>query len=366
MATKQVIWNAHPRTKAKLEIVGHYLSAWFGILAKGGHRHLIYIDGFCGPGEYLGGERGSPVVAASLASATAAAYPSLKITLILVDQDSATLDHLQSIDAIKKPHPSVTIDIRQGQFADQVDHIISYLVANPQSPTFSFIDPFGFSQLSFDKLKPLMHNSSSELFINFFCGFMNRFKEHPDPVVVERVRAMIGVPDLAPIVTAADPLGKMCEAYEGNLRSLGYYVLKFMMRDEGNIRDNAFFFCGRQARGFEKIKEAMWKVDPHNGNAFSARTHEIEAKSNPLFDLGPHTFPLSKMLSRQFSSRKGVAVSEIFKWVVEETPTFLTPHTRIELDRLLADGVISFTDPNPTGRKRSARQWPERFLVDFN
>lgn len=365
MVRKPVIWKANPRTRAKLEIVQAYLSAWFGILARAGFKHLIYIDGFCGPGLYEDGELGSPVVAAKIASATAAEYPDVKITLILIDQDLPTIEHLKSRDEISKAHTHVTVDIRHGEFANKLDEILAYLASKSQSPTFSFIDPFGFGQVSFEKLKPLMHNDRSELFINFFCGFMNRFKEHPDTDVTEKVRAMIGVPSLAPIIAASDPLNAMCEAYEANLRTLGQYVLKFMMRDEGNIRDNAFFFCGRQARGFEKIKEAMWKVDPHNGNGFSARTHEIESRHHPLFELGPQTYPLGTMLAEHFRGRMNVTISEIFKWVIESTPTFLPTHARVELDRLLESGTISYVDPEPSRRKRRAREWPSRILITF-
>ena len=35
------------------------------------------------------------------------------------------------------------------------------------SPTFSFIDPFGFGHNPLEKAKLLMHNEHSELFINF-------------------------------------------------------------------------------------------------------------------------------------------------------------------------------------------------------
>ena len=110
MPTKKVIWECKPRTRAKLEIISHYLRAWFSILASKGYPRVIYIDGFCGPGKYVGGEEGSPVIAARLANSTAQKYPGFKATLIFIDEETAALEHLSSFDAIKKPHPTSCFD----------------------------------------------------------------------------------------------------------------------------------------------------------------------------------------------------------------------------------------------------------------
>ena len=361
-----MLWKCQPRTRAKLTIIKSYLSAWFNILAVRQYPHVIYLDGFCGPGQYSDGEDGSPVIAARLANEAARKYPGFKATLLLIDQDQDALSHLQTLSEISSPHPNVDIKIYAGKFLDELDNIIAYLKAHPNSPTFSFIDPFGFGQSPFDKLKLLMHNESSELFVNFWCGYMNRFKQHHDEDVVDKVRGMVGLDDLAPIIDSFDPIGTLCDLFELNLKKLGRHTLKFAMRDEGNIRDNAFFFCGRQPRGFEKIKEAMWQIDPINGSEFSAHADsKIDRTQVTLFDPGPQTGKLSRMLTEQFGSQKNVPISQILKWVVEETPNFLAKHARQELDNLLNRGTITYVDPQPAGRTRLKNQWPPRLLVSF-
>src|ERR1700704_6666685 len=102
--TDAVLWNCERKTRAKLEIVRTYLGAWFGILASKSFKHVIYIDGFCGPGQYKTGEEGSPVIAARLASTMASKYPDFKATLIFIDKDQKALNHLRSLDAIKRQH----------------------------------------------------------------------------------------------------------------------------------------------------------------------------------------------------------------------------------------------------------------------
>lgn len=178
---------------------------------------------------------------------------------------------------------------------------------------------------------------------------------------------MVGCDDLTAIIEADDSIDAFCTAFGDNLKSMGRYMLRFMMRDEGNSRDNAFFFCGRQARGFEKIKEAMWKVDPINGNSFSAhRQGSATSIQQSLFEDTANTYPLSKLLVDHFRGRRDVPVSEIFSWVIEETDSYLKPHARVELENLLErKGIVSVVDPNFSGRKRGRRQWPERLLVSF-
>ncbi len=314
MVRKDPRWPMHLRTKAKLEILHSYLGKWFGILANSGFPHVYYIDGFCGPGEYAGDEEGSPVIAAHYANSTAQKYPSFKATLIFIDKDIKALEHLKSIEAIKKPHPNVTIEIKEGVFIDELENIVETLKQNPRSPTFSFIDPFGFGHTPYEKIKLLMHNNSSEIFVNFMCGFMNRFKEHPDKEVVNKIKAMVGEDDLQTIIDDPEPIDQFCEAFERKLKDIGDFTLKFMMRDAKHIRDNAFFFCGRNSKGFEKVKEAMWKVDPLHGNAFLAhRELNKDTTQADLFgEAGSQTHELSKLIFDQFKGQKDVPVKDIF------------------------------------------------------
>jgi len=58
----EVPWKAEPHTLAKLEILRRYLGAWFSIICQR-FDELVYVDATSGPGEYSGGEDGSPLVA---------------------------------------------------------------------------------------------------------------------------------------------------------------------------------------------------------------------------------------------------------------------------------------------------------------
>jgi len=55
-------WALEPHTRAKHEILRRHLDAWLPIMASANDRIMVF-DFFAGPGRYLGGEQGSPIVA---------------------------------------------------------------------------------------------------------------------------------------------------------------------------------------------------------------------------------------------------------------------------------------------------------------
>jgi len=78
--TLPTVWDADPHTLAKLEILKAYLQAWMPILARQAASRdrgceIVYVDAFSGPGEYSGGEPGSPLVAIRVAQEHVSEFP---------------------------------------------------------------------------------------------------------------------------------------------------------------------------------------------------------------------------------------------------------------------------------------------------
>lgn len=95
-APRQTIWKLEPHTRAKHEILRRYLQAWMVILSQGKFPEILYIDGFSGPGEYVDGEVGSPVIALE----TALSYnPPLRarVHFLFVDKDERRAEHLRTL-----------------------------------------------------------------------------------------------------------------------------------------------------------------------------------------------------------------------------------------------------------------------------
>lgn len=204
-----ILWKCDRGTRAKLEILQRYLGAWFNILARRGVKDVIYFDGFCGPGEYEGGEKGSPIVATELANLTTQEVDHFRVHIICVDKRVDALHHLTNMPAIREHHPRVYLDIRPGEFGREIAEVVGSSQYGRYWPIFSFVDPFGFSGFSQSTLQLLMRNQSSEIFVNLWCGFMNRFLTHPDQGVKECISDLIGEENLERVARSPDGISEI-------------------------------------------------------------------------------------------------------------------------------------------------------------
>ena len=57
------LWEREPHTGAKHELLRYYMGAWYAIMSTTRHKRFVYYDAFSGPGQYKGGEDGSPLIA---------------------------------------------------------------------------------------------------------------------------------------------------------------------------------------------------------------------------------------------------------------------------------------------------------------
>lgn len=87
-------WDYAPHTRAKHRILRAYLDAWFPILAsiKKAER-VLFVDGFAGPGEYSGGEEGSPTIAIRAALEHKARF-AVPVRLVFIEVDPERHQHL--------------------------------------------------------------------------------------------------------------------------------------------------------------------------------------------------------------------------------------------------------------------------------
>ena len=120
MAKKDTLWPIARPTQAKHTILRKYLDAWLPILGAGryAHEHLVLIDGFAGPGRYLGGEPGSPLIMLKAyldhpATLDATAY------FFFIEGHRERCEHLRAeIQKLTLP-PKVQVEITEGSFAEE-------------------------------------------------------------------------------------------------------------------------------------------------------------------------------------------------------------------------------------------------------
>jgi three-Cys-motif partner protein len=93
-----ITWPLEPHTEAKHAILKSYLGAWFPILATT-PRRLLYVDGFAGPGEYQGGEDGSPIVALKVARdhvlGQKLGRSGMELVFLFIEKEKARFENLE-------------------------------------------------------------------------------------------------------------------------------------------------------------------------------------------------------------------------------------------------------------------------------
>ena len=162
-----------PHTEAKHHILRYYLDEWFPILSSA-HESLRYIDGFAGPGEYEGGEPGSPIISLRTVRRhlqfETFAEKGKEIEFLFVDKDSEYCRHLRCKVGLSWPK-AFRVGIEHGEFEAVMAQLLDDVAAGRQSmpPTLIFIDPFGPAGFSMELLERLASFQRVDILINLNC-----------------------------------------------------------------------------------------------------------------------------------------------------------------------------------------------------
>jgi len=294
------VWARDGHTGAKHELLRRYLQAWVPILLSK-NRRVTYAEGFAGPGVYSQGEPGSPIIALR----TFCQYPELlgpasEAHLVLVEEVSKRVARLeQELTAAKTalgPLPPALriLPVITGDGADVLAPALNSCQAGG-SPMFVFLDSFGGPDIPFDLLRLVAGNRSSEVLLTFGPQFLTRHGENP----THRVSGDAafggthwqGVFDEEP----NRKLRYLVEAYRQTFRLAGFdYSLGFVMLDEGG-HELWLLFATSSVKGVEKMKDAMWSVDPVHGVRY--RDPRDPDQMSLDIEAVPDAAPLARMLA---------------------------------------------------------------------
>jgi len=115
---KDTLWPIAPHTTAKHQILRKYLDAWLPILGTYNDR-VVYIDGFAVPGEYAGGEPGSPIIALE-AARTHQAKLAPEFVFLFIEKEPDRVAHLNSRIGALQLSRQYQIHVEQGSFAEKL------------------------------------------------------------------------------------------------------------------------------------------------------------------------------------------------------------------------------------------------------
>lgn len=142
----ETLWRMEDQTLGKHLVLKSYLDGWFPILGRWNGR-LLFIDGFAGPGEYAGGEPGSPLIALECVERhkREGRIRGVEVVFLFIESDEARADHLQALLEQEQLPPDTDYEVRHGSFDTHMSDLFDYIdEQNAElAPAFVMIDPFG-------------------------------------------------------------------------------------------------------------------------------------------------------------------------------------------------------------------------------
>lgn len=115
----------------------------------GGHGRVLFIDSFSGPGEYRGGEDGSPIIALKVyVQHSHRNRMRGELVYIFTDESQDRIDYLTDVAIPRLTIPkNVPIVAEAAKFDESMTELLDELADNHHNmaPAFAFLDPFGFS-----------------------------------------------------------------------------------------------------------------------------------------------------------------------------------------------------------------------------
>lgn len=352
-----------PHTGAKHQLLRNYLGAWFPIMAKYNGR-VMYYDAFAGPGEYKGGEPGSPMIALRTLI-DHSAFDKMRDTEFIFmfnEQDKGCAKHLydlvDDVEKSRQPWPSnVTNYIINKTFVDNATEMLDHLDSRNTrlAPTFAFVDPVGVKATPMSVLQRLTNFPKGELLVYFahdavlrFCGAGNIDGKLTDLFGTDEYKG-------ADLLSGQQRSQFLHDLYQRQLHDVcGFpYIRSFAMYGYNGKRVYDLFYCTREAIGLDRMKQAMWKIAPAGDFSFRDRFAGMDVIFGTV-----DTRPLQADLTDHFAGQ-AVTIQQVIDHVVVATP-FASNHVKtLTLAELQKKGLI--TSPN---QKRN-NTYPDGTIIVF-
>ena len=317
---KDITWPIEPHTEAKHEILRKYLDAWLPILGSW-HRRIVYIDGFAGPGEYKGGENGSPIIAIKAVKEHKSRIDS-EVVMFFIEADKKRCNHLENkLKTIEIPK-NISYQCICKNFDEMINELFDYLEEKKKriAPTFVFIDPFGFSGIPMQVIKRIMENKKCEVFITFMYEHINRFIK--DKGIWNCLIDTFGTEEWKGVVPIKDPKERenvLYSIYEKQLKKVAEieYVRGYKMISKFNKLYYILIFGTNHIEGLKAMKRAMYKVgDPMS---FQFSDYSYSPGQQFLFTTEPDYNILKEDILKRFAG-KTVLFKDLENYVLIETP----------------------------------------------
>jgi three-Cys-motif partner protein len=317
--------------------------------------HVTYVDAFAGPGEYAGGEEGSPVFALDrLLHHTAAPRMGLKrerVNLILTEERRDRFEHLKALLAHRfglLDRLPVTVTPSRAEAGTATGTLLS-ATGGWRYPVLAVFDSWGNVGVPLSLIRQLARNPASEVIVTFGPNWFNR-REQMEPDHLDLVFG--GRANWEPAdrdSPTAERWRTWLATYRDALRRAGFrYQLQFEIVPHTGQPLYLVFGTGHE-KGVEVMKEAMWDVDGNDGMGFRdprTRGGQVLDQMTLWSSSGMPQDELLDLVTQRLEAGK-VTVKELSGWLLTETARWRRPDAAKAVRELLDRGEVTVS---PSGR----------------
>lgn len=362
MTPHKKLWRREPHTEGKHLVLRKYLDAWLPILGSWNGR-ILFIDGFAGPGEYEGGEPGSPMVAINaLLEHNSRRAIKGEVVFLFIEKDAARATHLKGmVDSIRhRLPPNVHAHVEVGAFDLSMGDVLKELDRHKEemAPAFVMVDPFGVSGTPFEIIARLMANPRCEVYISFMYEAINRFISTQE--FLPHLDELFGTDKWQEAITlnGRERRKFLYALYESQLRSAGAeHVVHFDLR-KGSRLVYSIFFGTHHWKGCDRMKQAIWGVAPFGDYAFvGSHTGQLV-----LGVAQPNLVPLQEALCSRFEGADWIPIEDVVAFVGSDATDYHTGQLKLMTLKPMEDGGQLAVK---AGTRKRRGSFPEGSLLQF-
>ena len=306
----------------KHEVLVAYLKAWIPILGQGFGRAVV-VDGFAGPGEYQGGEPGSPLLSWRVAGGhrEAGRLGNVELDFRFFDADASAVAHLRPLLDRERKYDGMSFSVEYAICSDALPAILDDCRATG-TPVFVMLDPKGLKGVSMDLISEILSVPRGEVLFSFMHETAVRFGVTPQ--VDPHLRSLVG--DFVPRSSSSEDY---CDALEQRFRAHGAdYVLRFGLW-QGGRHVYTLFFGTKSVRGCEVMKDAMWNVAGDGRYRFNGLHRHQQLLLDQSF-AGNFT-RLEQDIADEFGYDRWVSIDELEDFMKGDGTLFRIAHLRNKL-----------------------------------
>jgi len=263
------------KSRVKTLIVTDFFKSYFSIINNSvgqNAREIIYIDLFCGPGKFDKGEPSTPLALLDVVNSFKSDDIRNKLRIVFNDENSDYIEKLKSLVSEHDVRSKLKYDpIITNKRAGKVDIEVHL---NKKVPIFSFIDPWGYKDVSAEQTWALVKNIGSDcvLFFNSNRFLMDIPKEsqlcHFEPIFGSQLSEVEKVVDDR-LMSQKQKTQKIVELFSKNLCNVmgksgysGYklFILPFSFEaDDKEKISHHIVFITKNHKAIIEMKKVMLK-----------------------------------------------------------------------------------------------------------